>query len=147
MFAAQYYRTSYPRQFITSGGLGTMGFCLPAAIGAQLGRPGELVIGIDGDGSFQMTLQELATASKLKLPIKICILNNMYLGMVRQWQEPVLRRALQRGAAGRLPRLRQAGGRLRVPWACRATTPAELRRALSDQALAHTGRGPVVVAT
>jgi acetolactate synthase I/II/III large subunit len=87
MFAAQWWKTSEPRHFITSGGLGTMGFCLPAAIGIQLGRPGELVIGIDGDGSFQMTLQDLATAVDLKLPIKIFILNNLFLGMVRQWQE------------------------------------------------------------
>lgn len=87
MFAAQWWKTSEPRQFITSGGLGTMGFCLPAAIGIQLGRPGELVIGFDGDGSFQMTLQELATAVDLKLPIKIFVLNNLFLGMVRQWQE------------------------------------------------------------
>jgi acetolactate synthase-1/2/3 large subunit len=87
MFAAQWWKTSGPRQFISSGGLGTMGFCMPAAIGAQLGRPGETVIGIDGDGSFQMTLQDLATAVDLKLPIKIFILNNLFLGMVRQWQE------------------------------------------------------------
>jgi acetolactate synthase-1/2/3 large subunit len=64
-----------------------MGFCLPAAIGIQMGRPGETVIGIDGDGSFQMTLQDLATARDHNLPIKIFILNNLFLGMVRQWQE------------------------------------------------------------
>ena len=87
MFAAQYWKTTAPRQFITSGGLGTMGFCLPAAMGAQLGKPNELVIGIDGDGSFQMTLQDLATCVELKLPIKIFTLNNLFLGMVRQWQE------------------------------------------------------------
>jgi len=87
MFAAQYWKTTGPRQFITSGGLGTMGFCLPAAMGAQLGKPNDLVIGIDGDGSFQMTLQDLATCVELKLPIKIFILNNLFLGMVRQWQE------------------------------------------------------------
>jgi acetolactate synthase-1/2/3 large subunit len=87
MFAAQWWKTSEPRQFITSGGLGTMGFCLPAAIGIQLGRPGETVIGFDGDGSFQMTLQDLATARDHNLPIKIFILNNLFLGMVRQWQE------------------------------------------------------------
>jgi acetolactate synthase-1/2/3 large subunit len=87
MFAAQWWKTSEPRQFISSSGLGTMGFCLPSAIGIQLGRPGETVIGIDGDGSFQMTLQDLATAVDLKLPIKIFILNNLFLGMVRQWQE------------------------------------------------------------
>lgn len=87
MFAAQYWKTIWPRQFITSGGLGTMGFCLPAAIGVQLGKPDALVIGIDGDGSFQMTLQELATAVQHGLPVKVCIINNQWLGMVRQWQE------------------------------------------------------------
>ena len=87
MWAAQFWKVSAPRQFITSGGLGTMGFCLPSAIGIQLGRPDALVVGIDGDGSFQMTLQDLATAVDHKLPIKIFILNNLFLGMVRQWQE------------------------------------------------------------
>jgi acetolactate synthase-1/2/3 large subunit len=85
MFAAQWWKTTEPRHFITSGGLGTMGFCLPSAIGIQLARPEALVIGIDGDGSFQMTLQDLATASEHNLPIKIFILNNLFLGMVRQW--------------------------------------------------------------
>ncbi|MBN2513290.1 MAG: biosynthetic-type acetolactate synthase large subunit [Sedimentisphaerales bacterium] len=87
MWAAQFYKFSRPRQFITSGGLGTMGFGLPAAIGAQLARPGELVIDIDGDSSFNMTLTELSTAVQYELPIKVCILNNGYMGMVRQWQE------------------------------------------------------------
>jgi len=87
MWAAQYYRFSKPRRFITSGGLGTMGFGMPAAIGAQIGQPKAKVVVIDGDGSFQMTSQDLATAAYNKLPINICILNNGYLGMVRQWQE------------------------------------------------------------
>src|SRR5690554_5044275 len=87
MWAAQYYNYSYPRNFITSGGLGTMGFGLPASIGAQLGREAELVIDISGDGSFQMNLQELATISEYNLPVKIVIINNGTLGMVRQWQE------------------------------------------------------------
>lgn len=87
MWAAQYYNYSYPRNFITSGGLGTMGFGLPAAVGAQVGRPGELVVDISGDGSFQMNLQELATISEYNLPVKIVIINNGTLGMVRQWQE------------------------------------------------------------
>jgi len=87
MFAAQFYPVKKPRSFITSGGLGTMGFGLPAAIGAQVARPDETVILFDGDGSFQMTLQELATVSKFKLPIKMVILNNGFLGMVRQWQD------------------------------------------------------------
>ena len=87
MFAAQFFRVSRPRSFITSGGLGTMGVGLPFAIGAQVARPNELVIDFDGDGSFQMTLQELATVVKYKLPVKVVILNNGFLGMVRQWQD------------------------------------------------------------
>ena len=87
MWAAQHYLCRSPRQFITSGGLGTMGFGFPAAIGAQVARPDSLVIDIAGDGSFQMTLQELATAVQYELPVKVCIINNQFLGMVRQWQE------------------------------------------------------------
>jgi len=87
MWAAQHYLSRYPRRFISSGGLGTMGFGFPAAIGAKVACPEQLVIDIAGDGSFQMTLQELATAVQYRLPVKVCILNNQYLGMVRQWQE------------------------------------------------------------
>lgn len=87
MWAAQFYRFHRGRQLITSGGLGTMGFGLPAAIGAQLARPDATVIDIDGDHSFNMTLAELSTAVQAELPVKICILNNGYMGMVRQWQE------------------------------------------------------------
>jgi acetolactate synthase-1/2/3 large subunit len=87
MWAAQFYRFSMPRQLISSGGLGTMGFGLPAAIGAQIARPDMTVIDIDGDHSFNMTLTEIPTAVEHNLPIKVCILNNGYMGMVRQWQE------------------------------------------------------------
>jgi acetolactate synthase-1/2/3 large subunit len=87
MWAAQYYHFDRPNAFLTSGGLGCMGYGLPAAIGAQIARPKELVIDIAGDGSIQMNIQELATAIQYKLPVKIVILNNRYLGMVRQWQE------------------------------------------------------------
>ena len=87
MWAAQYYKTSKPRTFITSGGLGTMGFGFPAAIGAKIACPDKIVFDIAGDGSFQMTIQELATAVQHKANIKVAILNNGYLGMVRQWQE------------------------------------------------------------
>lgn len=87
MWAAQFYKCSYERQWISSGGAGTMGFGFPAAIGAQLGNPDDLVIAIVGDGGFQMTEMELSTAALHKLPIKILIINNAYLGMVRQWQE------------------------------------------------------------
>jgi acetolactate synthase I/II/III large subunit len=87
MWAAQFYKFDYPRHFVTSGGLGTMGFGLPAAIGAQMAFPDRTVIDIAGDGSIQMNIQELATAKQYKCPVKIAILNNGYLGMVRQWQE------------------------------------------------------------
>ena len=87
MWAAQFIRWSQPRSMISSGGLGTMGFGVPAAIGAQVGRPGELVIDIDGDASFIMFPQELATAAEYKIPVKIAILNNHFQGMVKQWQE------------------------------------------------------------
>ncbi|HVI94857.1 MAG TPA: biosynthetic-type acetolactate synthase large subunit [Anaeromyxobacter sp.] len=142
MFAAQWWKTSEPRQFITSGGLGTMGFCLPSAIGIQLGRPGELVIGIDGDGSFQMTLQDLATAVDLELPIKIFVLNNLFLGMVRQWQELFYDR---RFAGTPLPdrpnlvKLADAYGCLGL----RADTPEQLDQVI-DQALANS-KGPTIV--
>jgi acetolactate synthase I/II/III large subunit len=87
MWAAQFYRFNRPNHFITSGGLGTMGFGLPAAIGAQIACPDKTVVDIAGDGSIQMNIQEMATAVQYELPVKIVILNNGYLGMVRQWQE------------------------------------------------------------
>ena len=87
MWAAQFCKTEKPWDWITSGGAGTMGFGFPAAIGAQFGRPGEPVIAVVGDGGFQMTLFELSTAVIHKLPVKILVLNNHFLGMVRQWQE------------------------------------------------------------
>ncbi|MCX5749978.1 MAG: biosynthetic-type acetolactate synthase large subunit [Candidatus Saganbacteria bacterium] len=87
MWAAQYYKYTKPRTFISSGGLGTMGFGFPAAIGAQVACPDKIVIDIAGDGSIQMNIQELNTAVNNKLPVIIAILNNRYLGMVRQWQE------------------------------------------------------------
>lgn len=87
MWAAQYYLFDTPRTFLTSGGLGTMGYGFPAAIGAQIAFPDKVVIDIAGDGSIQMNIQELATVKQYSLPVKIAILNNGYLGMVRQWQE------------------------------------------------------------
>ena len=87
MWCAQFYKCKYPRQFLSSGGLGTMGYGLPAGIGAQVGCPDKQVFVIDGDGSFQMNVQELMTAVANKIPVKVAILNNQYLGMVRQWQE------------------------------------------------------------
>jgi acetolactate synthase-1/2/3 large subunit len=93
MWVAQFYPFNKARQLITSGGLGTMGFGLPAAIGAQLARRDQLVVAVVGDGGFQMTNQELATALQYRLPVKILIMNNGYLGMVRQWQEMFYDRA------------------------------------------------------
>src|SRR5947209_6855733 len=87
MWAAQRYRSSAPRSFITSGGLGSMGFALPAAVGVQLANPDATVLCISGDGGFQMNIQELATVHRLGLPIKMVIVDNKYLGMVRQWQQ------------------------------------------------------------
>jgi acetolactate synthase-1/2/3 large subunit len=87
MWAAQFFHFTRPRTFLTSGGLGTMGYGLPAAIGAQAAFPDRLVVDIAGDGSIQMNIQELITAVCNNLPVKVAILRNQYLGMVRQWQE------------------------------------------------------------
>jgi acetolactate synthase-1/2/3 large subunit len=87
MWAAQWFNYSKPRTFISSGGLGTMGFGFPASIGAKIGRPEKTVFNIAGDGSIQMNIQELATCVANKIHVKVAILNNGYLGMVRQWQE------------------------------------------------------------
>ncbi len=87
MWTSQRWHFNHPYTWVNSGGLGTMGFAVPAAIGAKVGRPEQLVWAVDGDGCFQMTAQELVTASAERIPVKIAILNNAYLGMVRQWQE------------------------------------------------------------
>jgi len=87
MWTAQFYGWRRPRQIISSGGLGTMGFGCPAAIGAQFGNPGKTVIDIDGDGSFCMTMVEVITAVQYAMPVKFVVLDNTFLGMVRQWQE------------------------------------------------------------
>lgn len=87
MMASRYYKFKKPNHIVTSGGLGTMGFGLPAAMGAQIGKKDEKVISISGDGGFQMTIQELGTIAQYNIPVKIVVLNNSFLGMVRQWQE------------------------------------------------------------
>jgi len=87
MWASQYWKFNHPYTWVNSGGLGTMGYAVPAAIGAKVGHPDRMVWAVDGDGCFQMTAQELVTASAERIPVKIAILNNAYLGMVRQWQE------------------------------------------------------------
>jgi len=139
MWASQFYKTSIPRNFISSGGLGTMGFGLPAAIGAQIGRPGELVIDIAGDGSIQMCSQELATAVIEKLPVKVAILDNGYLGMVRQWQELFFDRRyshtdLLRGNSPDFVKLAEAYGAMGM----RITTEDEVSRAI-EEAIAYDG--------
>jgi acetolactate synthase-1/2/3 large subunit len=87
MMASRYYQFRRPNSLVTSGGMGTMGFALPAAFGAQVGAPDRQVVAIIGDGCFQMTLQELGTIVQNKQPVKAIILNNNFLGMVRQWQQ------------------------------------------------------------
>ena len=87
MWTSQRWKFNHPYTWVNSGGLGTMGFAVPAAIGAKVGKPERMVWAVDGDGCFQMTAQELVTASAERIPVKIAILNNAYLGMVRQWQE------------------------------------------------------------
>jgi acetolactate synthase-1/2/3 large subunit len=103
MWAAQYFHFREPRRWINSGGLGTMGFGLPAALGAKVGRPGELVVCLTGDGSFQMNIQELATCAEEGIDVKVFIMNNGYLGMVRQWQELFWDRRYSHVAMGRFP--------------------------------------------
>ena len=87
MWAAQFYRFEKPNRWLTSGGLGTMGYGLPAAIGAQIAHPDKLVIDIAGEASILMNIQEMGTATQFNLPVKIFVINNGYMGMVRQWQE------------------------------------------------------------
>ena len=131
MWAAQYYHFDRPDHFITSGGLGVMGFGLPAAIGAQVAKPGELVVDIAGDGSIQMNIQEMATAVQYGLPVKIVILNNRYLGMVRQWQELFYDKRYSHTDMEYAPdfvKLAEAYGALGL----RATTPDKVESVLSQ---------------
>ena len=108
MWAAQFYRFEEPNRWMTSGGLGTMGYGLPAAVGVQLAHPNSLVIDIAGEASVLMTMQEMSTAVQYHLPIKIFILNNQYMGMVRQWQELLHGGRYARAIPRRLPGFRQA---------------------------------------
>ncbi len=87
MWTAQFYRFKHPRSLLTSGGLGTMGFGFPSAIGAQVGHPGRLVVSVNGDGGMQMCAQELAICAIHQIPVKIVVINNRTLGMIKQWQE------------------------------------------------------------
>jgi len=131
MWAAQYYKHDKPRRFLSSGGLGTMGYGFPAAIGAQIACPDKLVIDIAGDGSIQMNIQELATAVVNKLPIKVAILNNHYLGMVRQWQELFFKERYSYSHLDMVPdfvKVAEAYGAVGL----RATKPAEVEPVLKE---------------
>jgi acetolactate synthase-1/2/3 large subunit len=137
MWVAQFYPFTRPRQLITSGGLGTMGFGLPAAMGAQLALPDQLVVAVVGDGGFQMTNQELATAVQYDLPVKVLIMNNGYLGMVRQWQEMFYDRTYSEvdiSVAPDFVKLAEAYGAKGF----RASRPSELRDVM-EAALGHQG--------
>jgi acetolactate synthase-1/2/3 large subunit len=137
MWAAQFYPFKRERQWITSGGLGAMGFGVPAAIGAQLAFRDQLIVAVVGDGGFQMTNQELATAVQYNLPVKIVIMNNGYLGMVRQWQEMFYDRSYSEvdiSVAPDFVKLAEAYGAFGV----RATRPDELSSVLAA-GLAHKG--------
>ena len=137
MWAAQYYHFKEPGRFITSGGLGVMGFGLPAAIGAQVGAPGNMVVDVAGDGSIQMNIQEMATAVQYNLPVKVVILNNCFLGMVRQWQELFYEKRYASTQFQHTPdfvKLAEAYGAKGL----RAKTPDEVETVLSE-GLAHPG--------
>ena len=125
MWAAQYYKFQRPKRWMTSGGLGTMGFGLPAAIGVQLANPGKLVVDIAGEASILMNIQELSTAVQYRLPVKIFIINNQYMGMVRQWQELLHEKNYSESYSEALPdfvKLAEAYGAVGI----RAQTPNEL---------------------
>lgn len=137
MWAAQFYPFKRSRQWLTSGGLGTMGFGLPAALGAQLALPQTQVVAVVGDGGFQMTNQEITTAVQYGIPLKVLIMNNGYLGMVRQWQEMFYERAYSEVDLSVSPdfvKLAEAHGAQGL----RATTPAELKEVL-EKGLSHKG--------
>ncbi|MFZ2630552.1 MAG: biosynthetic-type acetolactate synthase large subunit [Desulfosalsimonadaceae bacterium] len=131
MWAAQYYHFSQPGRFISSGGLGTMGFGLPAAVGAQAAMPDKIVVDIAGDGSIQMNIQEMATAVQYNLPVKIVILNNGFLGMVRQWQQLFYDKCYSSTKFQHTPdfvKLAEAYGAVGL----RATKPEEVEKVLKE---------------
>jgi acetolactate synthase-1/2/3 large subunit len=131
MWAAQFYRFDEPNAFLTSGGLGTMGFGLPAAIGAQVACPDRIVVDVAGDGSIQMNIQELGTIAHYGLPVKVVILNNLYLGMIRQWQELFYGRRYSQSDMNQAPdfvKLAEAYGIKGL----RATKPEEVKSVLQE---------------
>jgi acetolactate synthase-1/2/3 large subunit len=141
MWAAQHYHFNQPRRWINSGGLGTMGFGLPAALGAQVGCPDQTVVCIAGDGSIQMNIQELATCSEDKIPVKVFIMNNGYLGMVRQWQELFWDKRYSHVDMGSFPdfvKLAEAYGATGMRFTDKATLVDDMKQALATD-------GPVMV--
>ena len=131
MWAAQHYKFDKPNRWMTSGGLGTMGYGLPAAVGVQVANPDKLVIDIAGEASVLMTMQEMSTAVQYSLPIKIFILNNEYMGMVRQWQELLHEKNYAESYTAALPdfvKLAEAYGCVGI----RAKTPDELDQKIKE---------------
>jgi acetolactate synthase I/II/III large subunit len=141
MWAAQHYHFNQPRRWINSGGLGTMGFGLPAALGAQVGCPDQTVVCIAGDGSIQMNIQELATCAEDKIPVKVFIMNNGYLGMVRQWQELFWDKRYSHVDMGSYPdfvKLADAYGATGMRFTDKTTLLQDMKEALATE-------GPVLV--
>jgi acetolactate synthase-1/2/3 large subunit len=141
MWVAQYFPFTNPREWVNSGGLGTMGFGLPAAVGAAVGRPDKTVVCVTGDGSVQMNIQELATCATDGIPVKVLIMNNGYLGMVRQWQELFWDRRYSQVGMGTWPdfaKLAEAYGCTGMRCEDKTTLVEDIRRALETP-------GPVVV--
>jgi acetolactate synthase-1/2/3 large subunit len=141
MWAAQYYHFPQPRRWINSGGLGTMGFGLPAAMGAKVGCPDQTVVCIAGDGSVQMNMQELATCTQENIPIKVFIMNNGYLGMVRQWQELFWDKRYSQVEMGEWPdfvKLADAYGATGLRFEDKTTLVSDMKEALAMD-------GPVLV--
>jgi acetolactate synthase-1/2/3 large subunit len=140
MWEAQYYKHDHPRKLITSGGLGTMGFALPAAIGAKVARPESDVWVVVGDGGFQMTLCELATIVQEKLKVNIAIINNGFLGMVRQWQEFFYERNY-----AATPLLNPDFARLGEAYGIRSMTVTERAQVVPSVQAARQHDGPVLI--
>jgi acetolactate synthase-1/2/3 large subunit len=141
MWAAQHYHFNKPRRWINSGGLGTMGFGLPAAMGAKVGRPDQQVVALVGDGSVQMNIQELATLAQDRIDVKVFIMNNGYLGMVRQWQELFWDRRYSHVDMGNYPdfvKLAEAYGSTGLRFTDKTTLVEDMKQALATD-------GPVVV--
>ncbi|MEW6622735.1 MAG: biosynthetic-type acetolactate synthase large subunit [Bacillota bacterium] len=141
MWSAQYIKTTRARGFLTSGGLGAMGYGFPAAIGAQVANPDALVVAVVGDGGFQMNLQELATAANYNLPVKVCLINNGYLGMVRQWQDLFLEKRYSHTDINSGPDFVKLTGAYGIK-AMRVQRPEEVLPALEE---AKNTKGPVVI--